>query len=422
MKTDNLLIHVRHTRRVLLTTLQRFVEDGCFNHAAALTYTTLFAIVPLLTVTYSMLSSFPFFHGMGEQLQSFIFSNFVPSSGEVVSQWLTSFSTQARSLTMIGMAFLLGTALMMLRTIDHAINRIFHTQGERRAVTSFLLYWAILSLGPLLIGLGFAASSYFITVKFIHEATTMLGVKGVLLRMMPLFMSALAFTLLYLTVPNRRVQFRFALVGGVTTALLFELAKSGFALLLTLSPTYEFIYGAFAAVPVFLLWIYLSWLLVLLGAELVHSLGEPRSLERGEFSPNLAMVAILSVFHNQFAKGETTMLEQVQGEGWPIGQKHWEQVTSWLTGQGVLGRNSQGALTPAHSFQTLSLASIMSDSPWPQPSSKELNRINLADYPGWFESVVNSLRDVNQAKDKALAGALDTVFSDAHNGRGNQTI
>ena len=411
MNADSLSGHIRHTRRVLLTTLQRFVEDGCFNHAAGLTYTTLFAIVPLLTVTYSMLSSFPFFHGMGEQLQDFIFSNFVPSAGETISQWLTSFSTQARSLTMVGMAFLLGTALMMLRTIDHAINRIFHTQDERRAITSFLLYWAILSLGPLLIGLGFAATSYLITVKFIHEATTMLGVKGVILRMMPVFLSSLAFTLLYLTVPNRRVLFRYASVGGLTTALLFELAKSGFGWLLTLSPTYEFIYGAFAAVPVFLLWIYLSWLLVLLGAELVHSLGEPRSLERGEFSPNLAMVAILSVFHNQFAKGEATMLEQVQGAGWPIGQKHWEQVTSWLTEQGVLGRNHQGALAPAHSFQTLSLASVMADSPWPQPSSKELNSINLSDYPEWFEIVVNSLREVNQSRDKALAGTLDTVFT-----------
>ncbi len=392
-------------------TLSRFLEDGCMNHAAALTYTTLFAIVPLVTVTYSMLASFPSFQGIGEQLQNFIFSNFVPSAGETVSKWLTSFSTQARNLTIVGMGFLLVTALMMLRTIDHAINSIFHTSGDRRVVTSFLLYWAILSLGPMLLGLGFAASSYLATIRLVDQATTILGVKGILLQLMPIFMSSLAFTLLYLTVPNRRVQFRFALAGGVTVALLFELAKSGFALFLTLSPTYEFIYGAFAAVPVFLLWLFLSWLLVLLGAELVHALGEPRSREGGEFSPILAMVAILAVFHQRFARGETTMLEQVQDEGWPVGQRHWEQVTSWLTQEGVLGRNSHGALVPAHSFQTISLASVVARSPWPLPSAEELDQLNLSQQPDWFQNVVGSLQRLNRERDNSLSGSLDAVLS-----------
>ena len=409
---EKLLQKARDARRVLVTTVQRFLEDGCFNHAAALTYTTLFAIVPMLTVTYSMLSSFPSFHGIGEQLQSFIFSNFVPSAGETVSQWLTSFSTQARSLTLVGMGFLLVTALMMLRTIDQAINTIFHTKGDRRAVLSFLLYWAILSLGPILIGLGFAASSYLVTLQFVDQATSIFGMKSVILRVMPIFMSAMAFTLLYLTVPNRRVKFRYALTGGVTIALLFELAKSGFAFMLTLSPTYQFIYGAFAAVPVFLLWIYLSWLLVLLGAELVHALGEPISNTEGEFSPNLSMVAILAVFHKQFAKGDATMLEQVQEEGWPVGQRNWELATSWLIDEGIVGRNNSGALVPARGFQTLSLASVMARSPWPLPADNELERLELPKHPDWFEDVVIALKVLNKERDKALSGSLDTVLEE----------
>ncbi|MCL6270678.1 YihY family inner membrane protein [Sansalvadorimonas sp. 2012CJ34-2] len=399
-------------QRVVGMTLGRFVGDGCLNHAAALTYTTLFAIVPLLTVTYSMLASFPSFQGMSGQLQDFVFSNFVPSAGETVSKWLTSFSNQARNLTLVGMGFLLVTALLMLRTIDHAINSIFHTGSERRAVTSFLLYWAILTLGPMLLGLGFAASSYLATIKLIDDATTILGVKGVLLRVMPIFMSALAFTLLYLTVPNRRVRVRNALVGGVVVALLFEMSKWGFTLFLTFSPTYEFIYGAFAAVPVFLLWIYLSWLLVLLGAELVHSLGEPLGHSEGEFSPVLSMLAILAVFQKRFNSGESTALEQVQEEGWPVGQRYWEQVTSWLLAEGVLGRNSSGALVPAKSFQAISLAELMGICPWPMPGEQELSRLELVNKPEWFRSLIGAIRELNLERESMFSHSLDTLLID----------
>ena len=130
----------------------RFVTDKAPNSAAALTYTTLFAVVPMMTVMFSMLSLIPAFHGMGESIQTFIFRNFVPSAGEAVETYLKSFTTQARHLTWVGVVFLAVTAFTMLVTIEKAFNEIWRVRQPRRGVGRFLLYWAILSLGPLLWG------------------------------------------------------------------------------------------------------------------------------------------------------------------------------------------------------------------------------------------------------------------------------
>ncbi len=402
----------KYGRKVVTITFQRFITDNCFDHAASLTYTTLFAIVPLLTVTYSILASFPTFQGIGAEIQSFIFSYFVPSAGETVSEWLTSFSSQARNLTMVGLAFLVITALLMLRTVDRAINMIFHGDDSRRPVTSFLLYWMILTLGPLLLGLGFVATSYLTTLHFLEEATVTLGVRGAFLRGLPVLMSCMAFTLLYMAVPKRRVKFSHALTGGIGVALMFEMAKFGFTMFLGVSRTYEFIYGAFAAVPVFLLWIFLSWIVILLGAELVHALGEPKGDDFKVLSPMLALIAILAVFKVRFEQGQATGLEDIQKAGWPVGQRDWERVTGWLTRDGLLWRNNVGALAPACSFHSVQLASIISRCPWSLPGNNELDKLELRGRPDWFRTLIGTLRGLNDERDKALAGSLDAQLSD----------
>ncbi len=246
----------------------RFVTDKAPNSAAALTYTTLFAVVPMMTVMFSMLSLIPAFHGMGESIQTFIFRNFVPSAGEAVETYLKSFTTQARHLTWVRVVFLAVTAFTMLVTIEKAFNEIWRVRQPRRGVGRFLLYWAILSLGPLLLGAGFAVTTYITSLSLLHGPDALPGAET-LLGLMPLAFSVAAFTLLYSAVPNARVPVRHALMGGVFTAVLFEAAKTLFGLYVSLFPGYQLIYGAFATVPIFLLWIYLSWMIVLFGAVLV---------------------------------------------------------------------------------------------------------------------------------------------------------
>jgi membrane protein len=178
-----------------------------------LTYTTLFAVVPFMTVVYAMLSAIPSFQGISEQLQGLIFSQFVPATGSTLVEHLRDFSRQARSLTLIGLIFLLVTAVMMMVTVERAFNTIWHVSRSRRGVSSFLLYWAVLTLGPLLVGSGFLLSSYLASLTLVRGAADVLGGPATFLRLLPLTLSFTAFVFIYMAVPNCRVRFRHAVAG-----------------------------------------------------------------------------------------------------------------------------------------------------------------------------------------------------------------
>ncbi len=246
------------------------------QHAAALSYTTLLSLVPLMVLTFAVVAAFPVFERFSAVIQDFIFQNFVPAAGTVVQQHLQSFVSKASGLTSIGIAALMFTAILMVATIDKAFNTIWRTRRKRGALAGFMVYWAVLTLGPLLMGVSLAVSSYVVSLPLFSSAATSLGGVFDFLRLMPFLFSTLAFTLLYLVVPNRRVSLRHALAGGVLAAFLFETAKRVFTFYVTQFPTYEAIYGALAAIPIFLVWLYVSWMLALLGAEFTQCLGSFR--------------------------------------------------------------------------------------------------------------------------------------------------
>ncbi len=251
----------------------RFIEDQGLPSTASLTYTTLLSLVPLMTVSLAIFSAFPVSDRVAEQIQDFVFANFIPASGEVLQEYFQQFSNKASQLTGAGFVFLVVVALMLMANIDRAFNTIWRVKSKRSPLSLFVMYWSVLSLGPLLIGVSMAVTSYLVSLPLLSDAAETLGVGARLLGLMPLLASAVAFTLLYAVVPNRRVPIRHAMAGGVLAAVLFELAKRGFAFYLTQFPTYEAIYGALAAIPIFLVWVYLSWLVTLLGAEFSCCLG-----------------------------------------------------------------------------------------------------------------------------------------------------
>ena len=250
----------------------RLDEDKAMIHASSLTYTTLLALVPLMTVSLVVLSAFPVGEAVSEGLQNFVFENFVPAAGEVVRGYLSEFSGKASRLTGTSFLFLVVTSLLLMASIDRAFNDIWRVQQQRKATTKFLVYWAVLSVGPLLMGLSLAATSYLLSIPLLSGPDAVVDTSR-LFQVMPLLASALAFTLIYMLVPMRRVPVRHALAGGITAALLFELAKRGFGTYLAYFPTYQAIYGALATFPIFLVWIFLSWLVTLFGAELTYCLG-----------------------------------------------------------------------------------------------------------------------------------------------------
>lgn len=263
--------------RLAQRVVRRFHEDRCTRVAGSLSYTTVLAAVPFTAVALSILSVFPVFQSWVAAINRFVYGNFVPASGEVVEHYLNEFATKAGGLTTIGLLVLVATSIMLLATIEDAFNDIWRVTGRRRAMQRFVTFWAILTLGPILIGAGVSLSNYLSDLNWFSGESLF---AALLLGAVPLIFEFLTFMLLYTVVPRIRVRRRHALVGAVLAALLFELAKRGFALFVSNFSSYHLIYGALAALPVFLVWVYLSWLVTLLGAELVATLGSQEADDR----------------------------------------------------------------------------------------------------------------------------------------------
>ena len=253
--------------RFIRFVLKHFVQDDCPYIASALAFTTLLAVVPLMTVGLAIFSTFPIFQGFSQPLQDFIFTNFIPTTGAMVQFYLQQFTSQVSKLSVWGILLLLITALLMLFTIERAMNKIWRVNSGRHGVSAFLLYWAILSLAPILIGLSIAISSYLFSTTLPLDNLLF----SLVIHYSPFFLSLIGFIFLYTIVPNCPVKIRHAFCGSLVATILFELAKEGFAYFLTRYNTYELLYGAFAILPLFFIWVYWVWIITLLGAEISYA-------------------------------------------------------------------------------------------------------------------------------------------------------
>jgi membrane protein len=381
---------------------QRFLADRGISSAAALTYTTLFAVVPLMTVTFVTLSAVPAFQGVGEQIQDFVFRNFVPTTGAAVQEYLKGFTVQARQLTWIGVLALAVTAFMMLVNIEQAFNTIWRVRKSRRGVSSFLLYWAILSLGPLLLGSGFAISTYLGSSALLSGPHALAGAK-ILLGFTPLLFSVAAFTLIYATVPNASVPLKHALLGGVFTAVLFEVAKAIFGLYVSFFPGYQLIYGAFATVPLFLLWLYLSWLIVLFGAELVCNLSAPHHWRRRALPRLLVVLGVLRVFYERQQRGLPVRLSSVQRVGWLLPGDEWLEIIDFLQSEQLICAIEGDAWVLSRDLSSYPLQQLLSRSPWPLPRLAQLPA--QLDEP-WYPALYSALGLFYQQQEQLFSGSL----------------
>lgn len=254
---------------------RRFDEDRCMQIASSLTFTTLLAIVPVVTVVITVASAFPLFSSLIAQVQKFVVANLVPSSVDAITIYAARFSRNAASLTAAGIFFLGITGLLLIFTIEEAFNDIWRVTWQRRLLRRIVISWGALLLGPLMIGGSLSLTSYLISLSM-NLVQYKAGLGIVVLKAVPPLLTAAALALLYYAVPNREVARRDALIGGAVAGLLFEVMKQGFGFYVTHFPTDKMVYGAFAVVPIFLLWIYLLWLIVLGGAVLVAELPEWR--------------------------------------------------------------------------------------------------------------------------------------------------
>ena len=253
---------------------QRFNQNKLTQAAGYLTYSTMLAIVPLIMVVFSIFSAFPVFNEVTGALKEFIFTNFAPSASDMVGQYIDEFVNNSKKMSAVGIISLIVVALMLINSIDRTLNSIWQDTGTRPIFTSFAIYWLILTLGPLLVGVSIAASTY-VKAMFESAASFSFGLK--LLSFVPFLSTWFIFTMIYMVVPNKKVSIKHSAAGALIAAVFFTLGKQAFAWYIMTFPSYQLIYGAMATLPIMLLWIQLSWTVVLLGAQLAAVLAEVRS-------------------------------------------------------------------------------------------------------------------------------------------------
>ncbi len=253
-------------------TARRFIDDNCFQTAGALAYTSLFALVPVTAATVALVGGFPAFEPWRARITAFVFANFVPAAGDVVQSYLAQFADNASKATAIGVGVLIVSTLMLMLSVEDAFNRIWRVSSNRRAGARLLLYWAVLTMGPLLLAVALAASSYVFALPLVGAADARYSIQAHLIAWLPLAVEWIALFAAYRLIPNRTVAARDAAIGASVAVFLFEAAKRAFAAYVTTGANYELVYGALAVVPIFVLWLYLSWAIVLLGASLTATL------------------------------------------------------------------------------------------------------------------------------------------------------
>ena len=386
--------------RLLLGNYQR---DGCQSTAAALTYQTLFAVVPLLTITYTMIASFQAFSGMGEMLQSFLFNNVVPENVAVVENYLKDFSDQARNLSVPSLIVLAITSFLMMFTIEKSFNEIWRVQEPRQGFQRILMYWAVLTLGPPMVGVGIAITTYVISLPLLYDVTNTSG----FLQLVPVLLNTIVFTLMYLTIPNCVVPLRHGFVGGLVVALLFELVKQLFGTVMS-KTDFEVIYGTYAAVPLFLIWLYLSWAIVLFGAELAKGLGLYHSQRSDELEPPLLQVLIiLDEFFRSHQKGEVVTEKMMAKLGHRVDLQLWHEYKSRLIGLGIVRPVEKGGLVLSKDLNEVTLWELYEALPWSLPEGFNNSR------EGWETTVDQSLDELGSAGRAALEINLERLFRGA---------
>ncbi len=299
-------------RDLLYFARRRLREEKLQQVAGSLTFTTTLALVPLLTIILALFTTFPIFTNFRASMDAYFVQTMMPKgiSNTVISN-LTQFASKAKSLSAVGAVALLFTSAAMMGLIERSFNQIWRVKRIRPLGQRIVIYWALVTLGPLLFGLSISASAQlFMATSGIARAAPLASV--IFNTLISVGLTTGGFTLLYMAVPNRHVEWRDAVWGGVVAALAFEIAKRLFAMFIRQFPTYAVIYGALAALPLFLLWIYVSWMITLIGALLTAALPVVK-YERWWYKPVpggafVDAIAILKVLHGSAHSTDTALV------------------------------------------------------------------------------------------------------------------
>nr|WP_245979236.1 YihY family inner membrane protein [Lysobacter pythonis] len=343
----------------------RFIDDRLFEAAGSLAYITLFALVPLATVIFGTLSAFKVFTEgkWAKKLSDYIFMNFVPSSARAVEEYLLQFSENANALTVVGTVALVVSLLITLTSVEAIFNRIWRVPTSRPQLSRFLVYWTVLTLGAVFAVASLALSAQFFALA-IFDSMPGQWLERLLLRATPILIELGAFATIYRVVPHRTVKWRHALAGAVLGVVGFELVKWGLGVFLGNFNTYERIYGSVALLPVLLMWIYLSWVAVLLGASFASSLSafryQPANQRLPEGYEIYGMLRMLGRFHLARGQGRGLHIDEIRRLDPILTDSLVQEMLSQLSEAGILARAEGGDWLLARDLGDVTLAELYS--------------------------------------------------------------
>lgn len=395
----------------ILFVLRRFEANNCREQAGSLTYTTLFAVVPMLTVFLVIISSIKALEPARQQLQQLIYSNFLPKTSIAFDKALNSFTENSSNLTIIGVLFLFITTVMMLTSIETAFNRIWRVKETRNGLVGFMRYWTIISLGPILLGSAFVISSTLASMNILSNNFAGYEVDGAaLLWLISIGLTIVGFFTLYWTIPNRSVPVRAAMIAAVFSAITFELLKNLFGFVMANFTSYQLVYGAFAAVPIFLLWIYLSWNVVLLGVEISYALTAFHTGKTQTRHPILMLLDMLELFYKKQKIGQSVTDQEalnILGRG-EIGR--WPTYVKLLEKQNVIKRTDKDDYVLVRNLDHLDFWSFYKSLPYTLPRREDVAHVHEDDV--WMKRIGPALIESDEYLAAKLSIPLSTILDE----------
>ncbi len=410
-------MHFWNGRLVLFCKLiwRRFLTERCWRMAAGLSYTSLLAIVPLSAIAFSMLTAFPVFEGVRERLQSTVFTNFLPSSAEALSGYLDLFITNTTSLSAVGIVALAATAILLLGTIESDLNAIFRARKQRPLIPRLLVFWGMITLGPLLLGASFSLTTYLFIATEWMGLDLFTGPLGLMGRFIPTALIIFGLTIFFMIIPNKQISLRSAIIGGTLSGILFVLLRNVFGWYVATFPTYQNVYGTLSVVPIFLIWMYLSWSIVLLGAVITTSAVDFKRSElrllQGNLHRNERVLAAMAVIEILFDtsksgafKNEAQLLENVRFD-----RDLCEAELEMFMEHGFICLNTDGNLVLTRDLNHVSLHDLYSilEMDLPVTSTSTMEDIHCVHWQG---TLVDHMKKARIGSEHALSISLSDIL------------
>lgn len=394
--------------------VRHFLEDNCTQKAASLTYTTLLSLVPMIAVLLVIFSTVPALESVREQVQSAIYNNLLPASSTQVIHYIDSFAENSVRMTFVGVGVLIFTTIMTLITIETAFNQIWRVQDRTGGLESVIRYLIMVIGMPLILSVAFTASSAVQSIDFLNRKIGGYGIDwAVWAQILSFGVTIVGFVAMYWFIPKVKVPLKNAAIAGVIIAIIFECVKRFFGMAVTNFTSYEAVYGAFAALPIFLLWIHISWNLILLGVEISYTLTIFDKQDVPVRHPLLSLLDMLNLIYKRHKDGKSTSEQDLRTV---LGRKElpkWHTYIEQLLGNHLIRQNDKGEYILKTDLNSMNLWQFYKTLPYPLPIKDELLQLKQADYDPWYVEIYDQLTIVESHAKNTLNTPLADLFDTA---------